>query len=180
MKRLLVGVALMICAAGLSLADSCCEGGKKQLPTGKPMSGDPEPPVATNAPPVKSQWKGNTYIHVASNCVLRVTYLFKGTRSEGQDGALLLNNKVVAPRDPGQLISTPLGKIKHYGTRRRRRWDITGWNFADRRHIMSSDQLPKPEPDKNEAKKAGGKSMLPFFSGRKSVVKIEDDEEGEE
>ena len=72
---------------------------------------------------------------------LQVEYLEKGSRSEGQNGKLLKAGKSVDPQKIGNALETPLGKLKHYGIERKVKWDITGWNFADRRKVKSSSRV---------------------------------------
>lgn len=69
---------------------------------------------------------------------LRIKYLQKGSRSEGQDGTLLKNGKEVDYTKSGNLLDTDLGKLRHYGTERKVAWALTGWNFADRRRVKNS------------------------------------------
>lgn len=72
---------------------------------------------------------------------LQVEYLLKGSRSEGQDGKLLKGGKIVDHKKIGHEIETPLGEIKYYGTERKVKWAVTGWNFADRRLVKDSSRV---------------------------------------
>ena len=72
---------------------------------------------------------------------LRVEYLNKGSRSEGQNGLLLKGGKSVVTSKKGTVISTTLGDIKYYGTERNYAWALSGWNFADRRRVKISSSV---------------------------------------
>ena len=99
---------------------------------------------AENVSKVEAGWVSDTvYAYKSGEWELRIEYLQKGSRSEGQDGKLLKGGKAVDPQQSGREIETSLGKIKYYGSERRRAWDLTGWNFADRRRAKISSLLPK-------------------------------------
>ena len=106
-------------------------------------------PKAANAE-VRVQWETNTLVYSQAEWVLRIQYLNKGTRSEGQDGVLLKNGQEVKPSKDGEVLDTALGQVKHYGTERKLLWDLTGWNFADKKRIKLSNlvKVPSPEPTK--------------------------------
>lgn len=91
-------------------------------------------------------WDGDTYVHASGGWALRVQYLHKGTRSEGQDGVLLRDGQAVEPASPGEELDTPLGRLRHYGSERRNLWDVTGWNFADKAQVKPSQSLPASPP----------------------------------
>ena len=79
---------------------------------------------------------------------LRIKYLNKGSRSEGQDGVLLKDGKPVKAAGKGETVDTSLGRIKYYGSERNVPWALTGWNFADRRRAKNSADIKsagKPE-----------------------------------
>ena len=100
-------------------------------------------------PEVTAQWiSENVYSYRSGEWELQVEYLLKGTRSEGQDGKLLKAGKNVDPKSMGKELETPLGKMKHYGSERKVKWAITGWNFADRRLAKGSARLPEKEAGK--------------------------------
>jgi hypothetical protein len=91
---------------------------------------------------IKTAWISETvYSYKRGEWELQVEYLFKGTRSEGQDGKLLKDGKPIDPKRIGKEIETPLGKMKFYGTERKVKWALTGWNFADRRFAKGSVRL---------------------------------------
>jgi len=46
--------------------------------------------------------------------------------------------KRMEPDQPGQIMETPLGELKHYGQERKVAWSLTGWNFADKRLVKNS------------------------------------------
>ena len=94
-------------------------------------------------PEIKASWMSETvYSYKSGEWELQVEYLLKGTRSEGQDGKLLKAGKPVDPKLLGKEIETPLGKMKFYGTERKVKWALTGWNFADRRLAKGAAKLP--------------------------------------
>lgn len=91
------------------------------------------------------EWRaGDVFAYRAGEWTLELTYLNRGTRSEGQDGRLLKGGTPVEGKEKGQTLETPMGMLRFYGTERRQKWDNTGWNFADRRRIKRSDDLPAP------------------------------------
>jgi hypothetical protein len=93
------------------------------------------------------KWEGATLVYESAPCKLRIEYLQKGTRSEGQNGILLCAGAEVAGTAVGQTTNTPLGELKWYGTERKNLWDNTGWNFADKRLVKPSS-LVKPSDEK--------------------------------
>jgi len=96
---------------------------------------------------VKGLWRDkDVYVYARETWTLEITYLNLGTRSEGQQGRLLEDGKLVENGKKDRSLVTPLGLLKYYGSERKRPWDITGWNFADRRKIRRSVDLPR-EPE---------------------------------
>jgi WD40 repeat protein len=69
---------------------------------------------------------------------LVVTYRLKGSRSEGQHGTLFHDGKARENGTVGELIDTPLGEMKFYGTVVAVPWATTGWHFADPKKIKKS------------------------------------------
>ena len=109
------------------------------------MAGEPQPDgPAGNPAAVASmtvRWEGDTAVYEADGWQLRIAYLFKGTRSEGQEGCLLHQGQPVEPSVPGEVRDTPVGILKHYGTERPWNWSNSGWNFAGREQIQRSEQV---------------------------------------
>ena len=66
---------------------------------------------------------------------LVVIYRLKGSRSEGQYGTLFYDGKAREHGRLGELIDTPLGKMRFYGTVAEVPWATTGWHFADPKKI---------------------------------------------
>jgi len=111
----------------------------------------PAPASTHDLAEVKGQWRSqDVYIYTNASWTLEITYLNRDTRSEGQQGRLLENGKPVNAEMGGESLDTPLGLIKYYGSERTRPWDVTGWNFADRRKIRRASELPRP-PEKPDA-----------------------------
>lgn len=69
---------------------------------------------------------------------LRIEYLQKGTRSEGQRGTLFFQGKEVVGSGTTHEIETTLGALKFYGARPKSLWLPSGWNFKDYGTIPSS------------------------------------------
>jgi len=97
--------------------------------------------AAEPAPALSIAWQDTTLVYKSGVWELRIKYLQKGTRSEGQDGKLFKEQKAVEPKQAGALLDTPFGKLKHYGKQRRSLWDVTGWNFADKKQIKRSEHV---------------------------------------
>jgi hypothetical protein len=115
---------------------------------GTPGAADAEAAKVTFA------WRGDTCIYQAGEWELRISYLYRGTRSEGQQGGLYKGDQEVAPDKEGEELETPFGKLKHYGMQRKQHWDITGWNFADRAKVKPSNLV-------GQAKSAEGAAATP-------------------
>ena len=134
----IVGVTLgLVCVAGVALGDPV-EGGTDAVGT-TPSASD-----------IVASWESeNVCVYKKGEWVLRIEYLQKGSRSEGQNGILLKGGQAaVEEAEKGTVLETPLGKLKHYGAERKVRWGITGWNFADRSQVKRSSQVPAaPVPD---------------------------------
>ncbi len=125
----------IVVVAGL-LATSCTLLGEKS-------ETDKESPLKSETV-IYAVWISETVCSYKSGeWELQIEYLLKGSRSEGQDGKLLKGGKPVDPKKVGKEIETPLGKMKHYGTERKVKWAVTGWNFADRRKVKDSSRVPK-------------------------------------
>ncbi len=136
-KRI-VSVALgFVVVSGIALGDSC-----KKESAGACTKSAGSKLVAT--------WESDTVcLYKKGEWTLKVEYLHKGSRSEGQNGVLLRGGKPVTGKEEGDVLETSLGKLKHYGTERKVRWGLTGWNFADRRQVKRSSQIPaKPAASK--------------------------------
>lgn len=97
------------------------------------------------APVVTIVWEDSVLVYRSGDWAMRIEYLRKGTRSEGQNGALSKAGEPVAVPAAGATLETPFGTLKHYGVERKRLWDITGWNFADRAKVLPSLSV-KPTP----------------------------------
>lgn len=71
---------------------------------------------------------------------LQIFYRLKSTKSEGQHGVLLYDNKVIEPKQPYEVLETELGSIKYYlhPSEMQATFEITGWNFADSNRIRAS------------------------------------------
>lgn len=100
----------------------------------------PQPPPSSETPEMTFHWEDDVAVYQAGEWDLRIAYLQKGTRSEGQQGTLLRGGQPVPAPDSGDL-STPLGELKHYGDDRPTLWSVSGWNFADRKQIRRSEEL---------------------------------------
>lgn len=90
-----------------------------------------------------SRWSGSTLIYQADVWRLNITYLHKGTKSEGQNGVLYkYGNEVKTPK-MDTLMETSIGTLKYYGKRTAANhpWDVTGWNFADKSLIKNSKDV---------------------------------------
>lgn len=96
-------------------------------------------------PEVSVRWDGDTCVYASGQWELRISYLLKGTRSEGQDGTLFLDGAPVEPKKEGESKDTPIGMLKHHGTERKMRWAVTGWNFADKKAIKASSAVQVTE-----------------------------------
>ena len=101
--------------------------------------------------PLTATWESDTVcVYARDSWTLKVTYLRKGTRSEGQDGQLLKDGVVVKGETVGETKQTSLGEMKYYGSERKRLWDLTGWNFSDRSRVKPSELVPvKPSAEAN-------------------------------
>lgn len=87
---------------------------------------------------------------VRGDWTLNIYFRNQGTRSEGQHGILLHNNKAVEPREVDEVIDTDLGQMKYYGRLEGVHvpWENTGWNFADEEKILPSwEEVPAQEPE---------------------------------
>jgi hypothetical protein len=71
---------------------------------------------------------------------LQINFRAKNTRSEGQHGELFYQGRKITPETAGAELETALGKMKYYGDAGRidRRWELSGWNFADPSRIKSA------------------------------------------
>ena len=109
------------------------------VPAEEPAASQAQKPADTE-PRVSWQAAG-TLVYSQGEWILLIHYTNKGTRSEGQDGILRKNGQDVKPSKDGEVLDTALGQIKHYGAERKPLWDVTGWNFADKKRIMLSSQV---------------------------------------
>lgn len=145
-----IGVA---CTTGLTLrtvqaAGACCgQDSQATAPAAAKAAAIPTPGLATNATAVSpeeipaGEWRGDDlFAYCSGEWALEIKYLNRGTRSEGQEGRLLKAGVAVAVGE--QAVQTPIGLLRHYGSERRKPWDLTGWNFADRRKVRRSADLP--------------------------------------
>ena len=87
------------------------------------------------------QWEGDDAVYRQGGWELRITYLQRGTRSEGQVGLLRREGALVEPDLDAEVLQTSLGLLKHYGDDRPVLWAVSGWNFADQRDIKRSELL---------------------------------------
>lgn len=87
------------------------------------------------------QWEGDDAVYRQGDWELRITYLQRGTRSEGQVGVLRREGALVEPDLDAEVVRTSLGLLKHYGDDRPVLWAVSGWNFADQREIKRSELL---------------------------------------
>jgi hypothetical protein len=69
---------------------------------------------------------------------LRIFYRAKGSRSEGQHGALFFKGKEIPPGKTGDEKKTPFGLMMYYGNTYELLWETTGWNFKDKGKILRS------------------------------------------
>lgn len=114
-----------------------------------PAEADAEPASTNQVVAVQGHWQGpDVYVYTNALWMLEITYLNPDTRSEGQQGRLLEDGKPVTADKKGVSLVTPLGLMKYYGSERKNAWDVTGWNFADRRQIRRSSELPRPSSAK--------------------------------
>ncbi len=91
---------------------------------------------------VKGVWESdNVCVYKSGEWVLKVEYLLKGTRSEGQKGTLFKGGKEVKGKKKGNLQETTLGKLRHYGDERKVSWAVSGWNFAERSQVKPSSRI---------------------------------------
>ncbi len=72
---------------------------------------------------------------------LIITFRAIGTRSEGQHGELFQNGSQIIGKE-GQILQTPLGELRHYGSRtiKKHLWEPTGWNFSSSEKFIASGQ----------------------------------------
>jgi hypothetical protein len=138
-----------VCSAGLSFrtaqaAGACCA---PEGPVAVPAADGGTNATANPRDGINAgQWRdGDVFAYHASEWVLEIKYLNRGTRSEGQEGQLRKGGTPVAADAIGQTQETPIGLLRYYGSERRKPWDLTGWNFADRRKVRRSAELP-PHP----------------------------------
>ena len=76
---------------------------------------------------------------------LRVWYRAKGTRSEGQHGALLFEGRELETPEIGTARDTGLGRMTYYGPQGERMpWMPTGWNYADPAKMKPSSWVDPP------------------------------------
>lgn len=133
------GLATALCA-------TACRGAP---PATEPAAPEGVAPVAT-APVVATpapQWNGDRLVYATNGWALTITYLNKGTRSEGQNGVLERDGQPVPAEAKDAQLETPLGTLKYYGTERPTLWSVSGWNFADRKLIKGSHVVaPPPAP----------------------------------
>ncbi len=154
-RWLCMGMAVLLTVSGIrgdeSAADveetSGVESTAVDVPAGKDAK--PEPASTNHVAAVQGHWQGqDVYVYTNASWALEITYLNPDTRSEGQQGRLLEAGKPVDAAKIGVSLVTPLGLLKYYGSERKRPWDVTGWNFADRRLIRRSSDLPRPSAAK--------------------------------
>ncbi len=145
----------------------CCLGGTAS----SPAVGCAAPAAAAaTAPAPAPRWEGDVAVYESAGWKLCVAYAQKGTRSEGQNGQLFRDAQPVPPPAAAEVLTTPLGALKFYGTERKNLWDVTGWNFADRGSIKPAAELvPTPqakaveaEPVANAAAAAAGPVTVTF------------------
>jgi predicted secreted protein len=102
------------------------------------------PAPAGEAPSAASttiQWEGDEAVYRFEPWEMRITYLNKGTRSEGQRGILKRSGQLVEPDETNLPVETPFGMVKHYGAERPQEWSVSGWNFSERRSIKRSEKV---------------------------------------
>lgn len=123
-------------------AQPVAEAGEK---AGSETTGDADAASTNAVEEVTGEWRGkDVYVYAREAWTLEVTYLNPDTRSEGQQGRLLKEGKPVDAAEKGGSLVTPLGLLKYYGSERKHLWAVTGWNFADRRKMRRSADLPRP------------------------------------
>jgi len=136
------------CVAGVG-----CAAESQRAPEASGAATNPLPDPATvaasnavsGADGVVGEWRGaDVFVYRNGEWTLEITYLNRGTRSEGQDGRLFKGESLVKGDQKGQTLETAMGLLRFYGSERRQKWDNTGWNFADRRNIKRSEALPAP------------------------------------
>jgi len=135
----IVCIALgLVVVAGVALGDS-----SKKEPAGVCTK-------SAGSTTLVATWESDKVcVYKKGEWTLKVEYLHKGSRSEGQSGVLLRGDKPVTGKEKGDVLETSLGKRKHYGTERKVRGGRTGWNFADRRQVKRSSEVPaKPAASK--------------------------------
>jgi hypothetical protein len=132
MVNRIMGVAFgLVLVASAAFCSSCDE-------TSAP------PCIASSEAGLVAEWESDTVcVYEKGEWVLKIEYLHKGSRSEGQKGTLLKNGQAITDKQRGDTLETSLGKLKHYGVERKVRWALSGWNFADRRQVKRSSQVPK-------------------------------------
>ncbi len=71
---------------------------------------------------------------------LDIYFRLKGSKSEGQHGILFHNGEIVEPKQVGEAIHTDLGLLKYYCRLEDIEYpfELTGWNYADRKKIRPS------------------------------------------
>ncbi len=141
--NLAVGVILgLVMLAGGAFGSSCDKSGSCQCAKPKVIA-----PAAV--------WESdNVCVYKKGEWVLKIEYLHKGSRSEGQNGTLFKGGKAVEDNLKGDTLKTSLGKLKHYGNERNVRWALTGWNFADRSQVKRSEQVTAKEATERTTKGA--------------------------
>ncbi len=110
---------------------------------------------------VAAIYPDNHYLEKKGDWILRVYYRAKGTRSEGTQGFLFFQGKLIIGKHVGEELETDMGLMKYYGEFNKdviHLWEPSGWNYADRTRIKSSLQR---ENDLT--------SMIHEFSGRKDT-----------
>jgi len=123
-------------------AEPVTEAGVK---AGGGKTGDAEAASTNHVDEVMGEWRGqDVYVYARETWTLEITFLNPDTRSEGQQGKLLKDGRPVDDAEKGGSLMTPLGLLKYYGSERKQPWDVTGWNFADRRKMRRSALLPRP------------------------------------
>lgn len=104
--------------------------------------GEPASPALPQPPAFLPEQVGNALfsgtettpgnIYQKGRWTLFIYYRNRGTRSQGQHGILIHDGQEVQPKQPGEIIQTPLGELKYYKDPAETAflWDMTGWNFA--------------------------------------------------
>ena len=62
---------------------------------------------------------------------LTVVYRHKGSRSEAQHGLLLRDGQRIEDGEVGELMETPLGRMRFYGPMSETLMYTSGWHYAD-------------------------------------------------